>query len=445
MLAPLFATAQTDDAPFGDLNNDGVTNTADVMAIYNYIITGEKPGYYLYYTTSDNKIIDLENVDKAPAFSNANGEDVVLKNEFLGEGKGCRLTLSEPVTRIMGLDHQKITKITIPNSVTQIGSGAFYDYPFTLTLLDTIIIPNSVTFIGPEAFERCYNLRYAKVGSGLKDALGHLFADCGSLNTVEFDGSNLETINSGMYANTDRYWSIFDDSPNVKHIRFGTLRKLNFIASNTFSELVNLEELRMPDMSISFDISDCTSLSRGALVTLFKDLATVSTTQSITLGDTNLSKLKQEDIDILTAKGWNAPGWVDDKPIKNKTFTVNGVTFNMIAVEGGTFQMGSTYIDDKEKPIHYVTLSNFYIGETEVTQALYEAVMGSNPSLFKGDDLPVEKVSWTSSQTFIAKLNELTNQNFSLPTEAEWEFAAMGGNKSKNFTYSGSNTLDEVA
>ena len=129
----------------------------------------------------------------------------------------------------------------------------------------------------------------------------------------------------------------------------------------------------------------------------------------------------------------------------NKTFTVNGVKFKMIAVEGGTFQMGSETGYDNEKPVHSVTLSSYYIGETEVTQALWKAVMGSTPSHFKGDNLPVETVYWNDCQKFITKLNQLTGKQFHLPTEAEWEFAARGGTKSKGYIYSGSNNIGEVA
>ena len=135
---------------------------------------------------------------------------------------------------------------------------------------------------------------------------------------------------------------------------------------------------------------------------------------------------------------------------KNQTFTVNGVSFDMIAVEGGTFTMGATaeqasdaYSD--EKPTHQVTLSSYYIGKTEVTQELWQAVMGSNPSGFSGANLPVEKVSWEDCQIFIAILNELTGKYFRLPTEAEWEYAARGGSKSQGYKYSGSNTVDDVA
>ena len=133
-----------------------------------------------------------------------------------------------------------------------------------------------------------------------------------------------------------------------------------------------------------------------------------------------------------------------------KTFKVKGVSFTMIPVEGGTFTMGATGEQgieafDDEKPAHRVTLSGYYIGQTEVTQELWHSVMGDNPSWFKGAKLPVEHVSWEDCQKFITKLNSMTGQRFRLPTEAEWEFAARGGNSSRGYKYAGSNTLDNVA
>ena len=134
-----------------------------------------------------------------------------------------------------------------------------------------------------------------------------------------------------------------------------------------------------------------------------------------------------------------------------QTFIVKGVEFKMIKVEGGTFSMGATSEQgsdayDDEKPVHSVTLSDYYIGETEVTQELWEAVMGSNPSRFTGNNQrPVEMVSWYDCQEFIKKLNRLTGKEFRLPTEAEWEYAARGGKYSRGYKYSGSNNANEVA
>ena len=139
-----------------------------------------------------------------------------------------------------------------------------------------------------------------------------------------------------------------------------------------------------------------------------------------------------------------------DSP-KIETFTANGVSFDMVWVEGGTFTMGATSEQgsdayDVEKPTHQVTLSGYYIGKYEVTQALWQAVMRNNPSKYKGDsNRPVEQVSWNDCQEFISKLNQLTGKTFRLPTEAEWEFAARGGNKSKHYKYAGSDHLDDVA
>ncbi len=128
----------------------------------------------------------------------------------------------------------------------------------------------------------------------------------------------------------------------------------------------------------------------------------------------------------------------------------DGISIDMIRVEAGTFTMGATaemkepY--DWEKPTHRVTLTNdYYIDKYEVTQVLWQAVMGNNPSKFKGDNLPVEKVSWDDCQEFISKLNRITGKTFRLPTEAEWEYAARGGKKSRGYQYSGSNNLSDVA
>jgi len=132
----------------------------------------------------------------------------------------------------------------------------------------------------------------------------------------------------------------------------------------------------------------------------------------------------------------------------NKTYIVRGVEFKMIVVNGGTFRMGrKSFLSlSDESPVHDVTLSDYYIGEAEVTQELWQAVMGSNPSHFTGNlQRPVENVSWNDCQTFIRKLNELTGGSFRLPTESEWEYAARGGQKSQGYEYSGSNNIYDVA
>lgn len=136
----------------------------------------------------------------------------------------------------------------------------------------------------------------------------------------------------------------------------------------------------------------------------------------------------------------------------DETFKVNGVSFKMVYIEGGTFTMGATSeqhseAEDIEFPTHSVTLSSYYMGETEVTRELWYAVMGSYPpySSYSGSKIPIESVSWYDCQEFLTRLNSLTGETFRLPTEAQWEFSARGGNKSKGYKYAGSNTIGDVA
>ena len=124
----------------------------------------------------------------------------------------------------------------------------------------------------------------------------------------------------------------------------------------------------------------------------------------------------------------------------NYTEQAGYTSFDMVAVKGGTFSMGSNESSD-EKPIHQVSVSNFYIGKYEVTQKLWKEIMGTNPSSFKGDNLPVEKVSWNDIQEFLVKLNRKTGKTYRLPTEAEWEYAAgASASLSNRYKYAGTNS-----
>ena len=162
----------------------------------------------------------------------------------------------------------------------------------------------------------------------------------------------------------------------------------------------------------------------------------------------------------LTANGYEPLSQIINVSSSSTTFSftmkldkkalLQTIVNNMVRVDGGTFTMGATKeqdsdIYDDEKPSHQVTLSSFSIGKYEVTQEEWETVMGSNPSKFKGAKRPVENVSWEDCQEFLRKLNQLTGKRFRLPTEAEWEYAARGGNRSRGHKYAGSDNLGSVA
>ena len=208
--------------------------------------------------------------------------------------------------------------------------------------------------------------------------------------------------------------------------------------------------LQTKDVNLSVDSSGYTPYIYGSFSNSDNNTLTVTTDNEYarTVKATNLKAGESGVITLPTAN--NHLGWTPNPSQKSETFTVGGVSFKMIRVFAGTFTMGATEEQgsdayDDEKPTHSVTLDSYYIGETEVTQELWQAVMGYNPSRFRGSKRPVEEVSWDDCQDFITKLNAATGLNFRLPTEAEWEFAARGGTQSKGYKYAGSNTIDDVA
>ena len=175
-----------------------------------------------------------------------------------------------------------------------------------------------------------------------------------------------------------------------------------------------------------------------------RQTVTISEGQTASISGSLTSSTSSSSANTLSSSGSSLSGNALTIPVKN------GINIEMVKVEAGSFNMGATpemkKSADTEKPVHRVTLTNnYYIGKYEVTQALWQAVMGSNPSNFKGDDLPVEMVTWNDCQDFISKLNAMTGKRFRLPSEAEWEYAARGGNKSRGYQYIGSNTIGDVA
>lgn len=179
---------------------------------------------------------------------------------------------------------------------------------------------------------------------------------------------------------------------------------------------------------------------------------TAETRQDTPPLQTGITKIMQTEKEPALS-GQNDTVAEETKQMQTTTYTLNGVDFTMILVEAGTFTMGSDNTDGvfRESPAHTVTISRDYLmGETEVTEALWNAVMGNGGG---SKTMPKTSVTWNDAHDFIDRLNEMAheqgliaeNENFKLPTEAEWEFAAKGGNLSQGYLYSGSNHIDDVA
>jgi formylglycine-generating enzyme required for sulfatase activity len=209
-------------------------------------------------------------------------------------------------------------------------------------------------------------------------------------------------------------------------------------------------------------ITDITTALGSNLVSA--RIVDVESAEVIAMGDTNsplqsLDDLTNASIQIVAMMfgmnvGTRQP--VQGKPVQSVHVAGNtGVRIDkdgieMVFVQGGVFKMGCTAEQGNdclanERPVRNVTLNDFYIQKCEVTQKQWVWVMGSNPSRFKGDNLPVENVSWKDAQEFISKLNSMTGKRYRLPTEAEWEYAARGGAKSRGYVYAGGNNIKDVA
>lgn len=220
----------------------------------------------------------------------------------------------------------------------------------------------------------------------------------------------------------------FLDGEKHSHLKAGHIQKIP-LATGEYELMFVSEDNEHDYVEMEFEMLDVDKLQKVSL---------------IAVRDSRLQKEAEERRVAEERKRRE-----EEARAKERVFRVGGVEFKMIRVEGGTFMMGSPDSDSDahhdEKPQHRVTLSDYYIGEIPVTQALWQAVMGGNPSCSQGVNNPVECVSWNDCQEFLKKLNQQTGMTFSLPTEVQWEYAARGGNKSKGYKYAGSNSVKDVA
>ena len=358
-------------------------------------------------------------------------------------------------------DCQGLTSVTIPNSITLIGNNAFEN----CTGLTSLTIPNSVIAIGNYAFYFCRELKSVEIPNSVKTIGNGAFENCSELITVTIPNS-VTSIGSYVFSCCNylkslkckvlnplaiSLWSnAFQSIPSscVLNVPKGTSEIYQSLPQWDSFAIIN--EFPFEPGDVNYD-EECTAYD----VTVLYNFLLNNDNSSIVNGDINDDgSITAADITMI----YNILlGNLDDDTSTITEFTVYGVSFKMVKIDGGKFMMGATQeqgnaVNSDEYPVHQVTLTKtYYIGMTEVTQELWNAVMGYNPSVYNGGNYgtnlqrPVEYISWNECQEFIAKLNEKTGKNFRLPTEAEWEFAARGGDKSGGYKYSGSNNIDDVA
>lgn len=417
---------------------------------------------------------------------------VIQGNVLLGyKGKATSLKIPDGVGIIGSRafkDCFSIKSVTIPNSVTSIEESAFEN----CSDLVSIAIPNSVTSIGESAFYGCSKLTSINLPNNIAEIGNNTFEGCSNLISIIIP-NNVTHIGNWVFRHCNSLFSIvlpngitsigdetFKDCKSLTSITIPN--KVTSIGSGAFAYCENLTSINIPNsvMSIGdYAFYGCNKLSY--IQSYIKDIKGVIFVKS-KYSAKQISQIpancmwhvpsgKSQEYKELS---WWVPTWrivedsVPNKEVKatysNNILTVDGVQYKMISVKGGTFMMGRTeeiaeaglgcivaeggeeegdtvYIDPSP---HEVTLNDYAIGETEVSQDLWTAIMGYNPSSSKGYNLPVDSISWNECQHFIYKLNTLTGKNFRLPSEAEWEFAARGGNKSNRTPFSGSSNPYEV-
>ena len=329
----------------------------------------------------------------------------------------CKLTTNGFV--VMAFDTYNAKKVTIQGNGSLQISSTWTD----IFLIDTNLTIKDITLESQNGI--------ANNGNGVNVSLAFNNVQADIKGGVDRIGEGISFTNCSITYPADAY---IDHSDYGYYIAYGNGNAADHIIITRNGEIkkgdVNNDgEVNIADVNAVIDV--ILGGGNNASADVNKD------------GEINIADVNAIIVIIL---GGGAP-----TPSETEIISVNGVAFKMVKVEGGTFTMGATPeqgsdAGENEYPAHQVTLSSFSIGETEVTQALWQAVMGNNPSFFNNnDEFPVEWVSWEDCQEFITKLNQMTGKQFRLPTEAEWEYAARGGNKSKGYKYSGSNDVNEVA
>lgn len=412
----------------------------------------EKDGVY-YNITSNSTVEVTSETDYYGNYSDSYEGEVVIPG-FVTYG-GRTYTVNAIGNNAFKMC-KGMTKITMPATIETIGSYAFHycegltevDIPFSVTEikdhafwlcmgLTEVVIPNGVTTIGSMAFRNCSALQKVVIGKSVTSIGSTSFYYCPDISEVTCL-AEVPPILADQCFMTDVYRNAALRVPYASHEAYCDNDKWS-----QFAHIVSKQDVNPVLVGDVNGDDNVTIIDVTALIDLLLGGGEINNPAADVNGDgrVNITDLTALIDNLLSG---NSSSGATSGPARRE-FLINRYGFSMIKVDGGTFMMGLEG-DNVATPIHQVTLSDYHIGETEVTQALWTHVMGSNPSGHSGvGDLPVENVSWYTCQGFINELNALFEENFSLPTEAQWEFAARGGNKSKGYTYAGSNNVNDVA
>ena len=459
------------------INCSGLTSVT-IPSSVTYIDNGEFSG------CSSLTKIEVEN--RNPKYDSRNNCNAIIETATNTMIAGCKSTIiPNSVTSIGEYAFDRcysLTSETIPNSVTTIGTSAFYccdaldDVYSYITDPSQISMGNSVFYRNPQNYaERTLHVPAGSLAAYQADIKWSQYFG----NIVEMGpmvATSIQLDRSAVLMEPEENLQLTAKLQPIEAIYNEVLWGSSNPAVATVSNDGLVTAFAPGTATITAMTTDGSNLSASCIVTVYTEkrgdvdgngLVNISDVTSLIdyllNGDASAIVLTNADcdgsgvvnisdvtelIDYLLSGSW--PVEPEPEPVIT-SYTANGVTFNMVEVEGGTFMMGATPEQgdeawDKEKPVHQVTLSGYHIGETEVTQELWQAVMGENPSHHTGDlQRPVDQVSWVDCIAFISKLNQLTGKSFRLPTEAEWEYAARGGNKSEGYRYAGGNDMDVVS
>ena len=386
------------------------------------------------------------------------------------------LVLSYNGKTVTGVTDETVTSVVIPDGVMRIGDRAFEG----CENLRSITIPDSVTSIGDGAFRGCSKLTSVTIGNGVTSIGNRAFQSCTALRSITipdsvtnigfraFYGVKFIKVLTGnpVYSVDERSVLINKKEKKLLYApcslsgSYTVPSSVTSIGDRAFEGCENLTSITIPDSvtSIGYEVfRGCSKLTSIVVPTHF---GSVDVPYGCKIYHSVEEKAKAEaaairaEAEARARAEARAKAEAEERKIKEEPkktiYLDSGVSLTMIGVAPGSFMMGSENGDSDEKPVHQVTLTQaYYLGETEVTQAQWRAVMGNNPSDFQGDDRPVEKVSWDDAMAFCRKLNDEGKAprgwKFTLPTEAQWEYAARGGKRSGGYTYSGSNDVDDVA